>query len=212
MAGNKDAQRMIAECRGFVTAMATAFVTRDQGALLYLSGQTAAGPTMPASQCMLSAAYLVYDVIRTGLDASLGRVPTQAEVMDAWRTFEEDNPERQLRSALDALAEAQIRAGMPEDEARAVIANSASLARAGLVTAIPLLRAFMADDEPGFRRQLAAAAKERRVSRAVLATQIIIRDLFEIAVATAYEGVLTDQAVSTEWQQFMLQRETEPGP
>src|SRR5213596_935701 len=54
MTDSQNADRVIAECRAAVTAMATAFVTRDQGALLYLSGQITAGPTLPASQFMVS--------------------------------------------------------------------------------------------------------------------------------------------------------------
>jgi len=212
MTGNQDRDRIITECREAVTAMATAFVTRDRGALLYLQGQINTEPTLPASQFMLSSASLIYDIIRTGLDASLGREPTEAEVAEAWRTFEGQDPERGLRSALDALADAQIRAGMPKDQARAVIANSAGFTRAGLTTALPLLRAYMADDEPEFRRLLAEAAKEKQIARAVLATQAIIRDLFEVAANTAYGGAATDQDIKREWEQFILQRAAQPGP
>lgn len=109
---------------------------------------------------MLSSAYLVYDVLRTAVDAGLGREPTDAEVEVAWRDFVAQDPEQVLRSALDALAEEQMRAGMPKDQARGVIDRSASSTHVGLVTALPLLSALVAGDERGFRRLAEEAARE----------------------------------------------------
>ena len=210
MDDQQDADRIIAECRAGVSAMATAFVTRDPDALRYLSGVITAGSELPASQFMLSSARLVDDVLTTLVAATLGGDPTEAEIVQAWHSFEPTARERSI-SALQRLADEQIRAGLPADEVQRTIANSIRETDAGLATALPLLRAFIAGDEAGFDRLLTAAAKERKISQAVRATPLIIRDLFETAVNTAY-GVATEQQIHREWENFMLARSAEPGP
>lgn len=210
MNDQQDTDRIIAECRAGVSAMATAFVTRDPDALRYLSGVITAGPELPASQFMLSSARLADDVLTTLVAATIGGDPPDAEIVRAWHSFEPTARERSI-SALQRLADEQIRAGLPEDEVQRAIADSATETDAGLTTALPLLRAFITGDETGFDRMLAAAAKERKIGQAVRATPLIIRDLFETAVNTAY-GVATEQQIQREWETFMLQRSAEPGP
>lgn len=63
-----------------------------------------------------------------------------------------------------------------------------------------------------FRRMLAAAAKEPKIAQAVRATGVVIQDLFETAVNTAYGTVATAQQIREEWENFMLQRSAEKGP
>jgi hypothetical protein len=210
MNDNRNDDRIIAECRAAVSAMATAFVTHDPVALRYLSGVLTAGPDLPASQFMLSSVRLLEDVLTTGIAARLGRDPTDAEIVQAWRSYEATATER-VAAALQRLADEQIRAGLPEDEVRSTIANSASVTDAGLATALPLPTAFIEGNEAPWLRMLAAAAKERKISAAVRATPLIIRDLFETAVNTAY-GVATEQQIHREWENFMLERSAAPGP
>jgi hypothetical protein len=208
---NLSDDRIIAECRAGMEAMATAFVTRDPGALRYLSGQITAGPTLPASQFMLSAANLIDNVLTSGQGTALGRDPTDAEVIRAWRLCESEVRQRS-RAALDQLAEEQIRAGLPGDEVRSTIENSASVTDAGLATALPILTAFITGNEEEFQRMMAEAAREKKLGQAVRATPFIIRDLFESAMLAAYGRRTTDAETQNEWEQFMLQRAAEPGP
>jgi hypothetical protein len=171
-----------AECRAAVSRLATTMVLRDPDALRYLSGEAAFGGTLPASQMMLSAAYLLGDVLLSGMGTALGRPPTQAEIMQAW--------EQTARQARQRLTSSPETAAMD----------------AGMVTALPLLTAFVSRDMAAFNRDCAAAAGKKQLTMAVLATSLIIRDLFETAVNTAADGVATDEQVRREWEKFMAQR------
>jgi hypothetical protein len=207
----QDADRIITECRAGVSAMATAFVTRDPDALRYLSGVITSEPNLSASQFMLSSAHLVDDVLTTHVAAALGRDPTDTEIIQAWRSYEATARERNT-SSLERLADEQIRAGQPEDEVRRTIANSVGETDAGLATALPLLTAYITGDEAGFHRLLVAANEQRKIAQAVRATPLVIRDLFQGAVAGLYGGKATDDQIRTEWAQFLQQRSAEPGP
>jgi hypothetical protein len=131
---DRAADRIAAECRAAVSRLATAMVLRDESALRYLSGEAEFGATLPASQMMLSAAYLVGDVLGTGLATALKRRPTRAEIMQAWEQTAEQARQR-LTSSPDTA---------PMD--------------AGMVTALPLLTAFISHDMAGFHRGAAVAA------------------------------------------------------
>jgi hypothetical protein len=202
---NSSSDRIAAECRAAVSALATAVVLRDPSALRYLSGQTEFGDTLPASPMMLSSAYLVSDVLLSGLGTALGHRPTDAEVMQAWRPVANEARER-LAASLDKLAETQIAVGMPEDEVRATIGLSARFNDAGLVTALPLLTAFLSRDMTGFLRGCVTAVARLELRPAVLATQLIVRDLFETSVNTLVGGVATDEEIKREWETFMARR------
>ena len=146
-------------------------VLRDPAAFRYLSGEAEFGGALPASQMMLSAAYLVGDVLVTGLGTMLQRQPTRAEIMQAW--------EQEAKQARQRLTSS------PESAAMV----------AGMVTALPLLTAFISGDMAKFRDSCAAAAENQQLTMAVLATSLIIRDLFETAVNTAAGGQATDDQV-----------------
>jgi hypothetical protein len=181
-APNQDPDRVAAECRAAVSRLATAMVLRDESALRYLSGEAEFGGTLPARQMMLSAAYLVGDVLGTGLVTALKRQPTGAEITQAW-----DQTAKQARERLTSSPDA---AAMD----------------AGMVTALPLLTAFISHDMAGFRRGAAAAAGEKQLTMAVLAAALIARDLFETAVNTSVGGAATDEQVQREWEKFMARR------
>jgi hypothetical protein len=194
-----------AECRAAVSELATAVVLRDPAALSYLSGQGAPGGALPASQMMLSSAFLVADVLGSGVATAAGRQPTDQEIQQAWQQTARQARER-LASSLEDLARAQIRDGRPEPEVRKETGFSARTMDAGLVTALPLLTAFISRDMAEFRRGAASAANRQKLTPAVLATQLIIRDLFETAVNTKLGGAASDDQVRRAWETFMAQR------
>jgi len=52
----------------------------------------------------------------------------------------------------------------------------------------------------------AAAAGKKQLTMAVLATMLIVRDLFETPVNTAVGGAATDEQVRGQWEKFMARR------
>jgi hypothetical protein len=201
MTGSTESDRIVRET---VSEMATVFVRRDPDALILVT-RMAAERGLSAVDLMISSAWLVGDVINTGLGTASGRRPTRAEAIAAWRQFAETARDR-MASALDRLADEQVRAGMPEPEVRRAIAESAAQTDAGLATALPLLTAFLTGDEAALGRGLNEAAKKKQVRMAVLATQLVIRDLFTTAVNTAVGGEATEAQVLGEWEKFMARR------
>ena len=176
------ADRIAAECRAAVSRLATAVVLRDESALRYLSGEAVFGGALPARQMMLSAAFLAGDTFGTGLATALKRQPTQAEIMQAWGQTAKQARQR-LTSSSDAAA-----------------------MDAGMVTALPLLTAFISRDMAEYHRHAAAAAGKKQLTMAMLATTLIIRDLFETAVNTSVGGAATDEQIRGQWEKFMARR------
>lgn len=201
MTGSTESDRIVRET---VSEMATVFVRRDPDALILVS-RMAAERGLSAVDLMISSAWLVGDVINTGLGTAFGRRPTRAEAIAAWRQFAETARDR-MAAALDRLADEQVRAGRPEPEVRRAIAESAAQTDAGLAAALPLLTAFLTGDEAALRRGLNETAKKKQVRMAVMATQLVIRDLFATAVNTAVGGEATDAQVLGEWEKFMARR------
>ena len=175
MNGHDD---IAAECRAAISRLATAMILRDQEALRYLTGE----PALPASQMMLSAAYLLGDVLGSGLMTAYGRTPTHAEIMKAW-----DQTAKQARQRLTS-------------------APDTAAMDAGMVTALPLLTAFISHDMAKFRRGCAEAAGKQQLTMALLATSLLTRDLFDTAINTSVGGVATDEEIKREWETFMTRR------
>jgi hypothetical protein len=75
-----------------------------------------------------------------------------------------------------------------------------------MVTALPLLRAFLSRDMDGFEHGWAAASAKKQLSMVVLAAALVIRGLIETAVNTAGGGAATDDQVRREWERFMALR------
>lgn len=197
--------RKAAEARKTVSEMATVFVRRDPDALDHVS-RAARESGQSAVDLMISSAWLVGDVLNSGLGTALGgRRPSRAAVIKVWRQFAGEARER-MAAELDDLADEQIHAGMPAAEVRRTIAASKAQTDAGLATALPLLTAFLTGDQTAFRRGLNDAASKKDASRAVLTTQLIIRDLFTTAVNTATGGEATDEQVFHQWEKFMAHR------
>jgi len=57
-----------------------------------------------------------------------------------------------------------------------------------------------------YHRGAAAAAGKKQLTMAVLATMLIVRDLFETPVNTAVGGAATDEQVRGQWEKFMARR------
>jgi hypothetical protein len=204
MTDDAERDRVALECRKTVSEMATVFVRRDPGALSYVS-RVARESGLSAGDLMTSSAWLVGDVLNSGIATATGGRPKRAAVLEAWHHFAREVRDR-LAASLDKLAAEQIRAGMPEPEVRRTIAESGAQTDAGLATALPLLTAFLTGDETAFRRGLAVAARKKQLTRAVLATQLIIRDLFETSVNTLVGGAASDEKIQREWETFMARR------
>jgi hypothetical protein len=204
MTGSAESDRTDLEHRKAVSAMATVFVRRDPDALKYVS-RVARENNLSAVRLMISSAWLVGDVLNSGLATVTGGRPDRAAAIEAWHRFAREARDR-MASALDKVAEEQIRAGLPKAEVRRTIAESAAQTDAGLATALPLLTAFLTGGEEGFYQGLNDAAKKKQVTMAVMATQLIIRDLFETAVNTAVGGQATDEQIQREWETFMARR------
>lgn len=201
MTGSTESDNIV---RQTVSEMATVFVRRDPDALILVS-RMAAERGLSAVDVMISSAWLVGDILNTGLGTASGRRPTRAEAIAAWHQFAGTARER-VAAALDRLAVEQIHAGMPEPEVRRTIAASAAQTDAGLATALPLLTAFLTGDQAALHRGLNEAAKKQQVRVAVLATQLVIRDLFTTAVNTAVGGEATEAQILGEWEKFMARR------
>jgi hypothetical protein len=205
MTDDPEGDRISAEHRAAVSEMATVFVRRDPDALSYVS-RTSRERGLSAVKLMVSSAWLVGDVLNTGVMTALGgRRPPRSAVIEAWQRFAAEARER-MAAALNRVADEQIRAGRPAPEVRRQIAESAARTDAGLATALPLLTAFLTGDEAAFQRGLNAAAQKKQVTTAVLVTQLIIRDLFVTAVNTAVGGEATDEEILSEWETFMARR------